>query len=59
MLNWAITFFIVAIVAALFGFTGMAAGAAGIAKILFFLFPALFVIGLVLGLIRRQNVPEE
>jgi len=38
MLKWALIFFIVAIVAALFGFTGIAAAAAGIAKILFFIF---------------------
>ncbi len=37
MLKWALIFFVVAIIAALFGFTGIAAGAAEIAKILFFL----------------------
>ena len=36
MLSWAVTFFIVALVAAVFGFTGVAVAAAGIAKILFF-----------------------
>ena len=53
MLNWAITFFIVALVAALLGFTGIAAGAAEIAKILFFVFLGLFVGSLVAGLMRR------
>ena len=41
MLSWALTFFIVALVAALFGFTGIAAGAAAVAKFLFFLFVGL------------------
>jgi uncharacterized membrane protein YtjA (UPF0391 family) len=38
MLNWSITFFIIAIIAAVFGFTGIAVSAAGIAKILFGIF---------------------
>ena len=35
MLYWAAVFFVIAIVAAIFGFGGIAAGAAGIAKVLF------------------------
>jgi uncharacterized membrane protein YtjA (UPF0391 family) len=38
-----------AIIAAIFGFGGIAAGAAGIAKILFFIFLILFVLSLILG----------
>ena len=38
MLNWAATFFVIAIVAALLGFTGIAGSAIEIAKILFFIF---------------------
>ena len=38
MLRWAAIFLVIALVAALFGFTGIAAAAAGIAKFLFFLF---------------------
>jgi uncharacterized membrane protein YtjA (UPF0391 family) len=38
MLHYAVVFFIIALIAAVFGFTGLAAGAAGIAKILFVLF---------------------
>jgi uncharacterized membrane protein YtjA (UPF0391 family) len=53
MLNWALIFFIVAIIAAIFGFGGVAFAAAGIAKILFFLFLVLFVISLVAGVTRR------
>ena len=50
MLKLALFFLIVSLVAALFGFTGIAVAAAGIAKILFFIFIALFVILLVIGL---------
>lgn len=50
MLKLALFFLVVSLVAALFGFTGIASAAAGIAKILFFIFIALFVILLVVGL---------
>ena len=53
MLNWALIFFIIALVAAVFGFTGISLAAAGIAKILFFLFLVLFLVSLVMGLGRR------
>lgn len=53
MLSWALTFFIIALLAAVFGFAGISVAAAGVAKILFFLFLVLFVISLVAGLARR------
>lgn len=53
MLRWALGFFLIAIVAAIFGFGGIAVAAAGIAKILFFLFLVLFLLALVGGLVRR------
>ena len=53
MLRYAVIFFVVAIVAALFGFGGIAAGATEIAKILFFIFLVLFIVSLVAGLIKR------
>jgi uncharacterized membrane protein YtjA (UPF0391 family) len=53
MLHYAVVFFTIAIIAAVFGFGGIAAGAAEIAKVLFFLFLALFVASLVGGLVRR------
>jgi uncharacterized membrane protein YtjA (UPF0391 family) len=56
MLKWALVFFIIAIVAALFGFTGIAAGAATIAKWLFFIAIAIFVIFLVLGLLAGRAI---
>lgn len=53
MLHYAVVFFVVALIAAVFGFTGIAAGAAEIAKILFFIFLVLFIVSLVAGLFRR------
>ncbi len=49
MLRWAVIFFIIALVAALFGFGGIASAAAGIAKVLFFIFIVLFIISLLIG----------
>jgi uncharacterized membrane protein YtjA (UPF0391 family) len=54
MLYWAAVFFVIALIAAVFGFTGIAVGAAEIAKILFFIFLIVFLISLVLGLMRRR-----
>jgi uncharacterized membrane protein YtjA (UPF0391 family) len=52
MLYWAVVFFIISIIAAIFGFGNIAVGAAAIAKFLFFLFVVLFVIALITGLVR-------
>jgi uncharacterized membrane protein YtjA (UPF0391 family) len=49
MLKWAIIFFIISVIAGLFGFTNIAAGARGIAKVLFFLFFVVFLIVLIFG----------
>ncbi|WP_067381274.1 DUF1328 domain-containing protein [Marinobacterium aestuarii] len=54
MLYYAVVFFIVALAAGVLGFTGIAAGAVEIAKILFLVFIVLFVISLALGLKRRR-----
>jgi uncharacterized membrane protein YtjA (UPF0391 family) len=53
MLNWAVTFFIIAIVAAVLGFTRIAGSAIDIAKILFFVFLILAVVSFIFG--RRVN----
>jgi uncharacterized membrane protein YtjA (UPF0391 family) len=55
MLKWALIFFIVSIVAALFGFGGIASGAASIAKILFFIFIVLFLVMLIAGLFTGRS----
>ena len=55
MLNWIVTFFILAVVAALFGFTGLAGTFAGIAKFIALIFVVLFIAGLVFRLITGRN----
>ncbi|MEX2008268.1 MAG: DUF1328 domain-containing protein [Candidatus Spechtbacterales bacterium] len=50
LIGWILTLFVVAVIAALLGFTRLAGTAAGIAKILFFLFVILFVGALLLQL---------
>lgn len=49
MLHYAVVFLVIALVAALFGFGGIAAGAVGIAKILFFVFIIMAVIAFLFG----------
>jgi uncharacterized membrane protein YtjA (UPF0391 family) len=51
MLKLALFFFIISIIAGLFGFTGISAAAAGIAKLLFFIFIIAFLVFLILGLV--------
>jgi uncharacterized membrane protein YtjA (UPF0391 family) len=49
MLGWSMTFLVVALIAAVFGFGLIASTAAGIAKILFVVFLVLFVASIVMG----------
>jgi uncharacterized membrane protein YtjA (UPF0391 family) len=51
MLKLALFFLVISLVAALFGFGGIAAAAADIARILFFIFIVIFVVLLVAGLL--------
>jgi uncharacterized membrane protein YtjA (UPF0391 family) len=53
MLHYAVVFFIIALIAAVFGFGGIAAGAAGIAKILFIVFLIGAVVSFLMSLGRR------
>jgi uncharacterized membrane protein YtjA (UPF0391 family) len=53
MLRWALGFFVIALVAAMLGFTGIAVASAGVAKIIFFIFLILFVVSLLGHLFRR------
>jgi uncharacterized membrane protein YtjA (UPF0391 family) len=55
MLNYAAIFFVIALIAAVFGFGGIAAGATEIAKILFFVFLIMTAITFVMGLIKRKQ----
>ena len=50
LLKWALVFFVVSIIAALFGFTDIAAATADVARILFYIFLVIFIVLLVLGL---------
>ncbi len=49
MINWAITFLVIALIAAALGFGGIAGTAVGLAKILFFVFIVLFIIAFMMG----------
>jgi len=49
VLKWAIIFFVISLVAGFFGFTGVASGAKSIAKVLFFIAIAIFLIVLIFG----------
>jgi uncharacterized membrane protein YtjA (UPF0391 family) len=53
-MRYALGFFIVALIAAGFGFTGIALAATGIARLLFFLFLIVFVVSLLAHVLRRQ-----
>ena len=59
MLRWALMFFVIAIIAALFGFGGIAAASASIAQFLFFIFVALFVLALIFGVIDHRSRPPR
>lgn len=57
MLYWAAIFLVVALIAALFGFGGIAGAAVNIAQVLFFVFIVLFIVALVLNLFRGRRPP--
>lgn len=56
MLRWAIVFLVIALIAALFGFTNVAGTAYLAAKIVFFVFLVLFVLSLLLGYRRPREL---
>lgn len=56
MLRWSAVFLVIAIVAAALGYGGIAADAAEIAKVLFFIFLGIFLLTLILGLVAGQKV---
>lgn len=53
MLHYAVVFFVIALIAAVFGFGGIAAGAVGIAKVLFFVFLILAAVSFIANMSRR------
>jgi uncharacterized membrane protein YtjA (UPF0391 family) len=54
MLRLAVTFFIIAVIAAIFGFGGIAVGAAAFAKIFFYIFVVLFILSIIGHLMRGK-----
>ena len=54
MLHYAVVFFVIALIAALFGFGGIAASAMGIGKILFVVFAILAIASFLFGLLRKS-----
>lgn len=54
MLHYAIVFLVVALIAAIFGFGGIATSAMGIAKILFYVFIAMAIVTFVLSLVNKR-----
>ena len=56
MLRWSAAFLVIAIIAAALGYGGIAADAAEIAKVLFFIFLGIFFVTLILGLVAGQKL---
>jgi len=52
-LYWALVFFMIALVAGVLGFGGIAAAATDMARILFFIFLVIFLATLIFGLVRH------
>lgn len=49
LLNWALIFLVLALIAGVFGFTGLAKESAGIARILFFVFIIIYILSFLLN----------
>lgn len=57
MLRWAITFLVIALIAAVLGFGGIAAVSMDVARLLFFVFIALFVVAVAIHALRGKSPP--
>jgi uncharacterized membrane protein YtjA (UPF0391 family) len=57
MLQWAVTFLILALVAGLFGFGGVASASIQIAQILFVVFLVLFIVAAIMHAVRGKSPP--
>jgi uncharacterized membrane protein YtjA (UPF0391 family) len=55
MLSWVVTFLIIALIAGVLGFGGIAGASIEIAKIIFFVALILFLVSAVVGLTRGRN----
>ena len=56
MLRWALTFLVIGVILAVLGFGGLGGAFIGIAKILFFVAVAVFLILLVLGVLAGRGI---
>ena len=56
LLKWALIFFVISLIAALFGFGGIAEGAADISRVLFFIFLTIFALLLLFGVMFFKTV---
>ena len=59
MLRWAVVFFVIALISAIFGFSKVAAGAAGLAKVTFFVSLMMFLIFIIGGRMARRNIARK
>jgi uncharacterized membrane protein YtjA (UPF0391 family) len=55
MLSWVLTFLIIALIAGVLGFGGIAGASVEIAKIIFFIAVVLFLVSAVVGVARGRN----
>ena len=55
MLSWVVTFLVIALIAGILGFGGIAGASIEIAKIIFFIALILFVVSAVVGLMRGRR----
>jgi uncharacterized membrane protein YtjA (UPF0391 family) len=56
MIKWAIIFFVISVIAGFFGFTGVAGAARTVAKVLFFIALAIFLVVLIFGVMLGMLV---
>jgi uncharacterized membrane protein YtjA (UPF0391 family) len=56
MLRWALVFLVVGLIAGVLGFTTLAGASIAVAKFLFFIFLAIFVVLLIMGLAVARRV---
>jgi uncharacterized membrane protein YtjA (UPF0391 family) len=56
VLKWAVIFFLISLIAGFFGFTNIASGARSVAKVLFFIALAIFLVILVFGVMLGMLV---
>jgi uncharacterized membrane protein YtjA (UPF0391 family) len=55
MLSWVVTFLVIALIAGVLGFGGLAGASIEIAKIIFFVAVVLFLVSAVVGLVRGRT----